>query len=179
MESLGDYASDVIKSVLKNRKRRKTFGFASFSGDNLLYSIVMAYYNKIGVLILNETATKFLVCEKFPQNVTSDYIMPGGQFTEENIDLCIKNELFEELGVKADSREKVLIGEYTDVAAGRPNRDVTIWLYSNIKLTGTAQPHTEIKALHGIGRQDVANIKVSPIIRNQIIPDLVQRGILK
>lgn len=139
----------------------------------------MAYYNKIGVLILNETATKFLVCEKYPQNVTSDYIMPGGQFTEADIDECIKNELREELGVTADTAGKKLIGEYTDVAAGHPDRDVIIWLYTNVKIDREPKPHTEIKALHWIGKEAITNKKVSPIIRNKIIPDLLKRSLLR
>ncbi len=139
----------------------------------------MAYYNKIGVLILNEDGTKFLVCEKYPQNVTSDLIMPGGQFTEANVDECIKNELHEELGVSADTTSKELVGEYTDVAAGRPDRDVTIWLYTNVKIDREPKPHTEIKTLHWIGREAINNDKVSPIIRNKILPDLIQRKIIR
>lgn len=40
----------------------------------------MAYFNKIGLLLLNEDQTKFMVCEK--DNFTSDFIMPGGQLDE-------------------------------------------------------------------------------------------------
>ena len=50
----------------------------------------MAYYNKIGLLVLNDDQTKFLVCEKYPQNVTADYIMPGGQFQEKTVEQCLQ-----------------------------------------------------------------------------------------
>lgn len=138
----------------------------------------MAYYEKIGLLVLNEDATKFLVCEKPPQNMTADYIMPGGKFEEDSITECIKNEIREELNCEVDFATLEYVGQYTDVAAGSPDRDVTIRLYS-AKLIGTPVPSTEIKRLHWIGSDDVDNEKVSPIIRNKIIPDLVKRKILK
>lgn len=78
----------------------------------------MAYYNKIGLLILNEDGTKFLVCEKYSQFVTSDYIMPGGKFEEETEIECLKNEIREELNCEIDVKSLKYIAEYTDVAAG-------------------------------------------------------------
>ena len=138
----------------------------------------MAYYKKIGLLVLNENASKFLVCEKFPQNVTSDYIMPGGQFQEKTVEECLKNEIEEELKCKVDFATLNYIGEYTDVAAGRPDRDVSIKLYS-ASIVGMPTPSTEVNALHWIGKEDATNERVSPIVKNKIIPDLVRRGILK
>ena len=137
----------------------------------------MAYYEKIGLLVLNKDATKFLVCEKSPQNVTSDYIMPGGQFQEKTVEEFLRNEIKEELDCEVDFSTLVYIGEYTDVAAGRPDRDVSIKLYS-ASLIGTPKPSTEIKELHWIGREDENNSRVSPVIRNKIIPDLVNRRVL-
>lgn len=138
----------------------------------------MAYYNKIGLLVLNESGTKFLVCEKAPENITSDFIMPGGLLEEENDVECLKNEIKEELdcGIDVDSLE--FIGEYTDVAAGAPGKDVSIKLYSG-KIIGTPKPSAEIKKLHWIGKKDAKNTRVSLIIRNKIIPDLLKRKILK
>lgn len=138
----------------------------------------MAYYNKIGLLVLNKDKTKFLVCEKSPENVTSDYIMPGGLFEEATEIECLKDEIKEELDCEIDVESLEYIGEYTDVAAGRPDRDVSIKLYKG-NLIGTPKPSTEIKFIHWIGKEDKTNPRVSPIIRNKIIPDLVKRGILK
>lgn len=139
----------------------------------------MAFYNKIGVLIQNEARDRFLVCEKDAGNVTSDYIMPGGQFTEETVEECIKNELKEELGVEVNLKNLTFINEYIDIAAGHTDRDVSIRLYTGVKLDRTPTPQTEIKQLHWINASDIENIRVSPIIRNKIIPDLLQRGLLK
>ena len=79
----------------------------------------MAYYNKIGLLVLNKDQSKFLVVQKYPQNVTADYIMPGGQFEEDTVEECLKNEVKEELDCEVDFATLEYIGEYTDVAAGK------------------------------------------------------------
>lgn len=138
----------------------------------------MAYYNKIGLLVLSEDQTKFLVVQKHPENITADYIMPGGQFTENTVEECLKNEIKEELNCELDFNSISYIAEYTDVAAGRPDRDVTIKLYKG-NLIGTPQPSTEIQHLHWIGKEDLHNLNVSPIIRNKIIPNLIEKKILK
>ncbi len=137
----------------------------------------MAYYNKIGLLVLNQKNNKFLVCEKSPKNVTSDYIMPGGQFQEESVEECLKNEIKEELNCAVDFDSLQFIGKYTDVAAGQPDRDVSIKLY-RANLIGIPTPSTEIKLIHWISKKDRYNPRLSPIIRNKIIPDLIKRKIL-
>ncbi len=113
----------------------------------LLAQTDMAFYNKIGLLVLNENNTKFLVVEKYPQNVTADYIMPGGQFEEETFEECLGNEIKEELSCKVDFTTLEYINEYTDVAAGRPDRDVSIKLFKE-NLIGNPGPSTEIQYLH-------------------------------
>ena len=138
----------------------------------------MAYYNKIGLLVLNENREKFLVCEKAPENVTSDYIMPGGKFEEETIEKCLENEIKEELGCEVNLKSLEYIGEYSDVAAGDSKSNVSIRLYKG-SLIGDPIPSTEIKAIHWISKKDLNNPRVSLVIRNKIIPDLIKRNILK
>ncbi len=141
----------------------------------------MAYYNKIGLLILNENATKFLVCEPgnlYKNKNVTQYLMPGGKYEEDSVEDCLKSETKEELGCELDISSVKYINEYLDVAAASPNRDVSIRLYEG-KLIGKPVPSTEIGALHWIGKRDVNNEKVSAIIKNKIIPDLVEKKILK
>lgn len=137
----------------------------------------MAYCNKIALLLLNPDRTKFLVCEKAPEHVTADYIMPGGKFEEADEISCLQAEIKEELDCEVIVESLRYIGEYTDIAAGRPDRDVSIRLYEGA-IRGIPTPSTEIKHIHWIGREAVTNTKVSPIIRNKIIPDLLCRKIL-
>ncbi|MNY18468.1 NUDIX domain protein [compost metagenome] len=138
----------------------------------------MAFYNKIGLLILNHDATKFLVCQKFVQNVTADYIMPGGKNDEEDDLECLKNEIKQELGCEVDFNTLQFVNTYEDVAAGRPDRTVEIKLYAG-NIIGTPTPSTEIEKLHWIGKESIKDTKASPIIRNKIIPDLLSKDILK
>ena len=140
----------------------------------------MAYYNKIGLLILNNENTKFLVCEpgeKYIEKSVTQYLMPGGKMEESSDVECLKAEIKEELNCNIDIKSIKLIGEYTDAAA-TPGKDVMIRLYQG-KLIGIPQPSTEIGDLHWIGRKDINNLKASPIIRNKIIPDLIKKRILK
>lgn len=138
----------------------------------------MAYYNKIALLVLNEENDKFLAVQKYKQNVTDDYIMPGGQFDEDTIEECLVAEMKEELNSRLELNSLEYIGEYSDVASGRPDRDVSIRLYRG-ELLDNPVPSTEIEFLHWIGKNDISDPKISPIIRNKIIPDLIKRNILK
>lgn len=140
----------------------------------------MAYYNKIGLLVLSDNAKKFLVCEPgdhYTDKRVIQYLMPGGQLEEKSDVECLQREIKEELDCAVDINSLQFIGEYNDVAA-TPGRDVMIRLYKGV-LIGIPQPSSEIGALHWVGQEDLNNQKVSPIIRNKIIPDLLKRGIIK
>ena len=127
--------------------------------------------------MLNEDATKFLVCQKYAQNVTSDYIMPGGKNDENNDYECLKNEIKQELHCEVDFSSLKYINTYEDVAAGRPDRTVEIKLYSG-RIIGKPVPSTEIEKIHWIGSDSMDDTRVSPIVRHLIIPNLLAKGIL-
>jgi len=137
----------------------------------------MAYFNKIGLLLLDENQTKFLVCEK--DNFTSDFIMPGGQLDKNESDKeCLVREIKEELAVDVDKSSLKFINEYTDVAGGDPTKDVSIKLYEG-RIIGKPTPSQEIINFHWIGKKDLSNPRLSPIIKNKILPDLIAKKILK
>lgn len=137
----------------------------------------MAYFNKIGLLLLNNDRSKFLVCEK--NNFTSDFIMPGGKIEKGETELeCLKRELMEELKVRIREEELIFLGEYTDVAAGDPTKDVSIKLYQG-KIIGEPKPSQEIIGIQWLGKGDLGHPRLSPVIKNKILPDLINRNILK
>lgn len=137
----------------------------------------MADINKIGLLLLNDKETQFLVCEKYKGDVTSDFIMPGGQVEGKETDKqCLIREIQEELGVELDDKNLVYLGEYIDVAAGMPGKFVSIKLYQG-QITEDPKPSSEIKQFHWIGRE--GSPRLSPIIKNKILPDLILKNILK
>lgn len=140
----------------------------------------MAYYNKIGLLILNDDQTKFLVCEpgdKYEEKAVTQYLMLGGQLENDSDIDCLKKEIKEELDCEINVDNLKYIDDYEDVAA-TPSRDVMIKLYRG-NLIGEPEPSSEIGALHWVGKDDINNDKLSPIIRNKILPDLINKGILK
>ena len=134
------------------------------------------HFKKIGLLVLNDDRTKFLVCEKYSTDMTIDYIMPGGQIEQETELACIRREVKEELDchVKQDSIK--YIGEYEGPAAG--GGTLYMKLYEG-ELTASPKPSQEIKTLHWIGAGDQTNLRVSEFIRTKVIPDITKRGILK
>lgn len=141
----------------------------------------MAYYNKIGLLVLNEDQTSFLVCKpgkKYLDKRVIQYLMPGGQLEENSDEECLKREIKEELDCDLDEKSLEYVGEYIDVSAATPERDVMIRLYKG-NLIGSPEPSSEIGALYWLGKNDIDNPKVSPIIKNKIIPDLIKKKILK
>lgn len=137
----------------------------------------MAHFNKIGLLILNENQSKFLVCEK--DHFTSDFLLPGGKIEPpETEEACIIREIREELDVEVNINSLTFLAEYHGPAAGDPTKDVSIKLYQG-GIIGTPKPSNEIVRLHWIGKGDAKNHRVSPIIREQILPDLLKKRILK
>lgn len=135
----------------------------------------MAYFNKIGLLLLNEDGTKFMVCEK--DNFTSDFIMPGGQLDEGENDIeCLAREIEEELDVELEREGLRYVDEYVDVAAGDPTKDVSIKLFEG-RIKGEPKPSAEIIKFHWVGKE--SHSRLSPIIKNKILPDLIARQILK
>lgn len=133
-----------------------------------------AYYKKVGLLLLSEDKNAFLVCEK--DNFTSDFIMPGGQLEEGESDLdCLSREIEEELAVELDRKELEYVGEYIDVAAGDETKNVSIRLYKG-NVIGIPRPSQEIVELHWIGKD--GSPRLSSIIRNKILPDIIERKIL-
>jgi 8-oxo-dGTP diphosphatase len=136
----------------------------------------MAYFNKVGLLLLSDDGTRFMVCEK--NNFTTDFIMPGGRIESGESHLeCLKRELQEELCVDLDEASTEFIGEYVDIAAGDPTKDVSIMLYKG-RVIGNPTPANEIMGFQWIGKNDLHHPRLSPVIKNKLLPDLIARGIL-
>src|SRR5687767_2929343 len=113
----------------------------------------MAHFNKVGLVLLNEDETKFLHCQKDRNNVTQQYILPGGQIEEGESDVeCLQREIKEELDCGLDLESLEYIGHYEDVAAGHPDKTVSIKLYQG-RVLGTPEPSSEIKYFHWVGKE--------------------------
>lgn len=137
----------------------------------------MADIHKSALLIMNEDHTKFLVTRKNDAMVTQ-WLLPGGTIEDgESVEQALIREIDEELGCSVDETTLEFIGEYEAPAAGRPGQVVNIKLFTG-KIAGTPEPKSEIKELGWLSRYDENNQEASEIIRKQLIPDLLARGIL-
>lgn len=126
---------------------------------------------KIGLLVIREG--RVLLCRK--RYGTSLLILPGGKPEDgESEEETLRREIREELDTLAGTLN--WFGLYEDEAAGDPRR-VQISLYRG-ELADEPVASNEIAELVWFGAQDDLH-RLSPSLRNQIIPDLIQRGILR
>ncbi len=139
----------------------------------------MANINKSALLILSEEKTKFLMNRKSRDHVTSQWLMQGGSTKEgETIENSLVREIREERSCELDPSMLQYIGEYEAVVAGQPGKTVHSKLYSG-SIGGVPVPTSEIVAFGWLGMEDRDDGEVSEIILSNIIPDLVQRAILR
>jgi ADP-ribose pyrophosphatase YjhB (NUDIX family) len=136
----------------------------------------MADYDKVGLLTVRHG--KILLCRK--KHTTSALILPGGcKAPGESALGCLARELREELG-DVQVGEPEYIGVYSDRAAGSEAgspKTVSIELY-RADLTGEPSARSEIAELVWFGEED-DRARLAPSIRNKILPDLIERGILR
>ena len=134
----------------------------------------MADIHKVGLLALREG--RMLLCRK--KRGQQFLILPGGKIEDHESDLeCLHRELKEELGnVTVTNIE--FTGSYTDVAAhiDGPEKTVHIQLYRAV-IQGEPVASSEIGELVWFAPTDDAG-DLAPSLRNQIVPDLVARGLL-
>ncbi len=130
---------------------------------------------KYGLVCIKDN--KILLCEPLG---FSDLILPGGLIEgDEKPADNFAREVAEELGENArlDFSSLKYIGQFEDRAAGKIVANVVIELwYGNI--AGVLIASSEIKSLHWFDPRGDWN-KLSPIIRNKILPKLISIGYLK
>jgi 8-oxo-dGTP diphosphatase len=140
----------------------------------------MADIHKAGMLVI--AGDRILLCRK--SRGTRLLILPGGRIEAgESAVECLERELREELGdVRAVGLR--LLGTYTDEAAADPSGGredqppiIQVELFGG-ELEGTPSARSEIAELVWFGKADDPKI-LAPSIRNQILPDLLARGILR
>lgn len=130
---------------------------------------------KYGVAVISDN--KLLLCRPF---AFPDLIMPGGikEGAEDHISNLIR-ETREELGPQAELVVSSLeyLGNFEDVAAGRSDATVEIELYKG-EVGGTLNPSSEIAELVWYDPRSMQG-QLSPIVKNKILPFLIERRLLR
>lgn len=132
------------------------------------------FIHKAALLVVRKG--RLLLCKKKKGGAL---ILPGGKIEPgETPEQCVVREIKEELGgIKVVNL--TLVGSYEDVAArlhGELHRRIRIELFQG-ELRGEPKASSEIAALVWFGPKDDLD-GVAPSLRNKIIPDLRQRGLL-
>lgn len=138
----------------------------------------MSFYTTIGLLVLNVERTKFLVCRKAPYSLTQQWILPGGTIDLHSELESLRSEIKEELDSDVVLESIHYINSYSGRACGTRDKDITIKLYRG-ELFAPPRPNAEVAAIGWIGKEDSENPEVCDVVRERIIPDLVERGILR
>jgi len=135
----------------------------------------MADINKIGLLVI-EDGRMMLVRKQGLEAL----ILPGGKIEgSETAEDCLRREIHEELGENADVDAIAFVDDYEDVAASDDpsvHKTLKISLYQG-KLIGDPQASSEIVEFVWLDAKGEISA-LSPIIRNKILPDLIERGLL-
>ena len=135
----------------------------------------MADYNKVGLLVVRNH--RLLLCRK--NHSTSQLILPGGCIEPGESPMeCLAREIREELG-EVSVANLEYVGTYRDLAASDDpaiRKTVEIQLHRG-KLIGDPVASSEIAELVWFG-PDSDRRQLSPILVNQILPDLIRRKLL-
>lgn len=131
--------------------------------------------HKIGLAHIKNN--KLLLCRPF---AFDSLILPGGlkksgESSVENLVRQVTEELGKDAHLETDSL--CYLGNFSDLAAGRTERTVEIELYSG-GVSGTLVASTEIKELEWFSPTDDWET-LSPIIKNKILPFLIQKRLLE
>lgn len=131
----------------------------------------MTHLKKFGLAVIRDR--KLLLCKPFAYN---DLIVPGGIIEgDETAEENLTREVTEELGALCSIRANSLkyVGEFTDAAAGKTDRLVTVFLY-RAELDGEMFASSEIKELIWFG----AGVDENPsaVVKNKIIPFFIKQG---
>jgi 8-oxo-dGTP pyrophosphatase MutT (NUDIX family) len=132
----------------------------------------MKTYRKYALCIIKEN--RLLVQEEAGEEY---YLLPGGRAeAEEGAIQALCREVREELGVELDIATINFLGKFEDIAAGSPDDRVQVELYQG-DFHGKLTPCSEVKRLIWFDKNDDRE-RLSPIVRNKVLPALLEKGLM-
>ncbi len=106
-----------------------------------------------------------------------DYLMPGGKPEGKETPIeALARELKEEIDCGFDNASLTFLGHFEDFTSDGKAK-VSIELFTG-EIIGTPKPSSEIEELKWISVHDTLNPSVTPIIKKQIMPFLIERKAL-
>ncbi len=127
---------------------------------------------KYGLVVVKDS--RFLINRK---KNTGLFLMPGGKpESGESVEDCLARELLEEHKVELNKESINFFGEFEDIAANEPETIISMKVYSGA-ISGEPEASSEIEEQRWFGKDDDPAI-LSPIIRNKILPALIQKEII-
>ncbi len=107
-----------------------------------------------------------------------DYLMPGGKPEgDESAAAALKREIMEELGCGFDDASLTFLGHFEDFTSDGKAK-VSIELFTG-EIIRMPKPSSEIEELIWVSAADAINPFLTPIIKKQILPFLVGKGMLR
>lgn len=138
----------------------------------LRHRLFMKKIMKYGLVIVRDH--KFLINRK---KGTTLFLMPGGKPEQgESVEACLIREIKEEHKCTVVPKSISFFGSFEDVAANELNTVVCINLYLGT-IIGAPHISSEIEEQRWFGKGDDPTI-LSPIIRNKILPVLLEKKII-
>lgn len=128
---------------------------------------------KYGLLVIKDR--RFLINRK---KGTKLFLMPGGkpEFGE-SIEDCLIREIKEEHGCDLVKESIDFFGEFEDMAANELDTIIQMKVYSG-KIIGEPRADSEIEEQRWFGHGDNKDI-LSHIIKNKILPAVIDKGLLR
>ena len=108
------------------------------------------------------------------------FFAPGGKPEEgENPEEALIRELREEINIHVAAHDLRFFGNYQAPAAGYEDVILNMDVYFVDGYRGKISPANEIEETRWIDSQNIANVKVSSIFKEQVLPALVDLALVK
>lgn len=130
-------------------------------------------YKAAGIIIRGR---KLLVERSKDKNF---FIAPGGSVEEgETEKQALVRELMEEFGITVSEVDLEEFGSYEAPAAGQEQRIVHMAVFMVRVFQGEPSPHSEVEEIAWVTSTNDHNLLLGSIFEHQVIPQLVERGLI-